>query len=243
MFSSSAGVYGTPDAERVTEATPHRPESPYGASKSMGEWVIDDTVAAVDGMRGVSLRYFNVVGSGHPDVWDVSPHNLFPLVMRRLVAGEVPAVNGTDYPTPDGSCVRDYVHVSDVALAHVEAATAQEEGRALASAYNLGSGDGLSVLQIMDAFRRRDRGRLRAGDPRSAARRPRADRGRRQRSGSRHRLGDAPLRRRHGHLGLGQLAQGRLRLTAAAPRRPAVPDARTRRDVQGVGNNGRDRIG
>lgn len=153
VFSSSAGVYGSPDVDQVTEDTPHAPESPYGASKSMSERVINDTVAAT-GLAATSLRYFNVVGSGFDDIWDVSPYNLFPAVMRALVAGRAPWVSGTDYATPDGSCVRDYVHVADIALAHVAAADALEVGRPLQPAYNLGSGDGLSVLQIMDAFRR-----------------------------------------------------------------------------------------
>ena len=153
VFSSSAGVYGTPDVDQVTEQTPHAPQSPYGASKSMGERVINDTVTAT-ALRATSLRYFNVVGSSYEDVWDVSPYNLFPAVMRCLVDGRAPIVSGTDYPTPDGSCIRDYVHVGDIALAHVAAAAALESGRPLEPAYNLGSGDGLSVHQIMAAFGR-----------------------------------------------------------------------------------------
>ena len=153
VFSSSAGVFGTPDVDQVTEETPHAPESPYGASKSMAERVIIDTVA-VSPLKATSLRYFNVVGSSYEDIWDVSPYNLFPAVMRALVAGKAPWVSGTDYPTPDGSCIRDYVHVGDIALAHVAAVEALEGGRQLASAYNLGSGDGLSVLEIMAAFQR-----------------------------------------------------------------------------------------
>jgi UDP-glucose 4-epimerase len=101
-----------------------------------------------------SLRYFNVVGSGYDDLYDTSPHNLFPLVLKALTTGGTPKVFGTDYPTPDGSCVRDYVHVQDTALAHVAAADALENGRPLEPVYNLGSGEGVSVLQIMDAVRR-----------------------------------------------------------------------------------------
>ena len=153
VFSSSAGVYGTPDVDQVTEETPHAPQSPYGASKSMSERVINDTVAATS-LKATSLRYFNVVGSSYEDVWDVSPYNLFPAVMRCLVDNRAPIVSGTDYPTPDGSCIRDYVHVGDIALAHVAAAAALEAGRPVEPAYNLGSGDGLSVLQIMAAFGR-----------------------------------------------------------------------------------------
>lgn len=154
VFSSSAAVYGTPTTELVTEDSPTRPESPYGESKLIGEWLIADVAKAWPQFAGVNLRYFNVVGSGTDEVYDASPHNLFPIVIEALLEGRTPRVNGTDYPTPDGSCVRDYVHVADLAVSHVAAAQALEEGRALRPAYNLGSGDGLSVLEIMDAMRR-----------------------------------------------------------------------------------------
>jgi UDP-glucose 4-epimerase len=153
VFSSSAAVYGTPDVGLVTEETATTPESPYGESKLIGEWLIRDQARVVP-LRHTSLRYFNVVGSGDAELYDTSPHNLFPRVLKALTEGETPLVFGTDYPTPDGSCVRDYVHVADVAAAHVAAAAALEEGHPLERVYNLGSGDGLSVLQIMDAVRR-----------------------------------------------------------------------------------------
>jgi UDP-glucose 4-epimerase len=158
VFSSSAAVYGTPETEQVTEATPTRPESPYGESKLIGEWLLADQARATESetapLRHTSLRYFNVVGSGYPDLRDTSPHNLFPLIFDALVAGRVPYINGDDYPTPDGTCVRDYVHVSDLALAHVAAAQALVSGAQLEQVYNLGSGTGLSVRQIMDAVAR-----------------------------------------------------------------------------------------
>jgi UDP-glucose 4-epimerase len=150
VFSSSAAVYGTPDTGVVTEDNPTRPESPYGESKLVGEWLLRDQAKAVT-LHHTSLRYFNVVGSGSPDLRDTSPHNLFPLVFEQLVQGKVPYINGDDYPTPDGTCVRDYVHVADLAVSHVAAAKALVDGRALEPVYNLGSGDGLSVRQIMDA--------------------------------------------------------------------------------------------
>ncbi len=153
VFSSSAATFGTPDVDLVTEDTPTAPESPYGESKLIGEWLIRD-VARVAPLRHTSLRYFNVVGSGYDDLYDTSPHNLFPVVLKALTEGRTPKVFGTDYPTPDGSCVRDYVHVQDTALAHVAAADALEHGRPLQPVYNLGSGQGVSVLQIMDAVRR-----------------------------------------------------------------------------------------
>jgi UDP-glucose 4-epimerase len=152
VFSSSAGVYGTPDVELVTETTLTTPESPYGESKLVGEWVLRDLRRADPEFRSVSLRYFNVVGSAAPDVYDTSPHNLFPLIIARLRGGEAPRINGADYPTPDGTCVRDYVHVGDLAVSHVAAAVALTEGKPLEAHYNLGSGVGVSVRQIMDAF-------------------------------------------------------------------------------------------
>jgi len=146
VFSSSAAVYGTPSVEFVDETTATTPQSPYGETKLIGEWLIADQ-ARTSGLRHTSLRYFNVVGSaGAPDT---SPYNLFPLVFRALNAGTVPKIFGERYPTPDGTCVRDYVHVTDVAAAHVAAARALETGT-LNAVYNLGSGTGLSVRQIMD---------------------------------------------------------------------------------------------
>lgn len=146
VFSSSAAVYGTPDVDLVDESTATRPESPYGETKLAGEWLIADQGRAT-GLRHTSLRYFNVVGSAAAP--DTSPHNLFPLVFRALAAGTAPKIFGDQYPTPDGTCVRDYVHVTDVAAAHVAAARALETGT-LAPVYNLGSGTGISVRQIMD---------------------------------------------------------------------------------------------
>jgi UDP-glucose 4-epimerase len=153
VFSSSAAVYGTPDVDLVTEDTAKAPQSPYGESKLIGEWLMRDQAVAT-GLRHTSLRYFNVVGSGYPDVFDTSPHNLFPLVFEALVEGRVPTIFGDDYPTPDGTNVRDYVHVSDIAASHVTAAKRLDAGQDIEPAYNLGSGDGLSVRQIMDAMAR-----------------------------------------------------------------------------------------
>jgi UDP-glucose 4-epimerase len=150
VFSSSAATYGTPDTDLVTEDSPTRPESPYGRSKLIGEWLLADQAVAT-GLRHTSLRYFNVVGSATPTIYDTSPHNLFPVVLKTLTDGGTPAINGTDYPTPDGTCVRDYLDVGDLAHSHVAAARALAEGRPLEPVYNLGSGTGLSVRQIMDA--------------------------------------------------------------------------------------------
>ncbi|KQR64833.1 UDP-glucose 4-epimerase GalE [Frigoribacterium sp. Leaf172] len=152
VFSSSAAVYGTPPTELVTESTPKAPASPYGESKLIGEWLLRDQAVAT-GLRHTSLRYFNVVGSGHTDLYDASPHNLFPLVFDALAAGRTPRINGDDYATPDGTCVRDYVHVADLAVSHVAAARRLDAGESVEPAYNLGSGGGVSVREIMDAMR------------------------------------------------------------------------------------------
>lgn len=148
VFSSSAAVYGTPDAGIVTEHTPKNPQSPYGESKLIGEWLLADQGVAV-GLRHTSLRYFNVVGSGHESLYDSSPHNLLPLVFTALVEGRIPRINGDDYPTPDGTNVRDYIHVADLALSHVAAAKRLAAGEHVEPAYNLGSGTGSSVGEIM----------------------------------------------------------------------------------------------
>ncbi|MDQ1608942.1 MAG: UDP-glucose 4-epimerase [Microbacteriaceae bacterium] len=150
VFSSSAAVYGTPDTDLVTEDTPKNPESPYGETKLTGEWLLRDQEVAA-GLRHTSLRYFNVVGSGAPDLYDTSPHNLFPMVFDALVAGKTPRINGSDYPTPDGTCVRDYIHVADLALSHVAAAKRLDARAPIEPVYNLGSGEGVSVGEIMSA--------------------------------------------------------------------------------------------
>lgn len=153
VFSSSAAVFGTPDVDLVVEETPKAPESPYGESKLIGEWLLRDMEVAA-GFHTTSLRYFNVVGSGDRGLYDASPHNLFPLVFDALLAGRTPRINGDDYPTPDGTCVRDYIHVADLAYSHAVAARRLADGEPLDRAYNLGSGDGVSVREIMDAMAR-----------------------------------------------------------------------------------------
>jgi UDP-glucose 4-epimerase len=148
VFSSSAAVYGTPRTDLVTETTAKSPESPYGESKLIGEWLLRD-MAVATGLAHTSLRYFNVVGSGAVDLRDTSPHNLFPLVFDALLAGRIPRINGNDYNTPDGTCVRDYIHVADLALSHVAAARRLDAREPIEAVYNLGSGDGVSVGDIM----------------------------------------------------------------------------------------------
>lgn len=171
VFSSSAAVYGTPTTSLVTEETPKSPESPYGETKLIGEWLLRDQAVAA-GLRYTALRYFNVVGSGARELRDTSPHNLFPIIFDALLAGRTPRINGNDYATPDGTCVRDYIHVADLAVSHVAAARLLDAGTAIEPVYNLGSGDGVSVGEIMTTVARvtgidftPDIGPRRAGDP------------------------------------------------------------------------------
>jgi len=148
LFSSSAATYGMPDVDLVTEDTPTAPLSPYGETKLVGEWLLRDCAAAY-GIRATALRYFNVAGTAAPELADPTVLNLVPLVFQALDRGERPKVFGADYPTPDGTCVRDYVHVADVATAHVLAARALADG-APGSTYNIGRGEGSSVLEVLD---------------------------------------------------------------------------------------------
>jgi UDP-glucose 4-epimerase len=149
VFSSSASVYGMPDVDLVTEDTPGTPMSPYGESKLVGEWMTR-AVALATGLRVVSLRYFNVAGSAAPDLGDPSVFNLIPLALRALTAGEAPKVFGDDYATPDGTCIRDYVHVADVADAHL-AAMRHLQGGGASATYNVGRGEGSSVREVLRA--------------------------------------------------------------------------------------------
>ena len=153
VFSSSAATYGMPDVEIVTEDEPTRPMSPYGVSKLVGEWMARD-VAAATGLRVVSLRYFNVAGAASPELGDPGVFNLIPMVFRELAAGSPPKVFGADYPTPDGTCVRDYIHVSDIADAHVAALRHLVAGGDAETfrVYNIGRGEGSSVLEVIDVI-------------------------------------------------------------------------------------------
>lgn len=154
VFSSSCATFGTPQEEIVTEQTPTNPESPYGESKLVSEWLLRRVADVWPELSQTSLRYFNVVGSGPVELADHSPYNLFPLVFRALEAGGAPKIFGDDYPTRDGTAIRDYVHVVDLAEAHVMAAQAIEAGRRLSPVYNIGSGSGSTVREIVDTVRR-----------------------------------------------------------------------------------------
>ncbi|MFZ9987147.1 MAG: UDP-glucose 4-epimerase GalE [Candidatus Nanopelagicales bacterium] len=174
VYSSSAAVYGEPPWSPISEDSPLAPLSPYGETKVIGEWMVrDEAIARADStpLSWVSLRYFNVAGAGSPDLGDTSVNNLIPMVFAALDRGEAPQVFGTDYPTGDGSCVRDYIHVSDLAAAHVAAADLAESSE-VAATFNVGTGIGSSVLDVMSAVSDvvgRDVGAVavgrRAGDP------------------------------------------------------------------------------
>lgn len=151
VFASSSSVYGSLDSGSVGEDAPKMPVSPYGESKVYGEQLFAAAARAY-GLGMISLRYFNVVGAATPALADTSTTNLVPRVLAVLRAGAPPEVYGTDYPTPDGTCIRDYVDVEDVADAHLQAA-ALLESRRVCTAYNVGRGQGSSVLEVLDTVR------------------------------------------------------------------------------------------
>lgn len=149
VYSSSAAVYGIPAGERVDERSATRPESPYGRTKLICEWMLDD-VGRTGGMRHVSLRYFNVAGAASPALGDRGVDNLIPRVLRAISVGTRPEIFGGDYPTRDGTCVRDYVHVVDLARAHVAAVLRSADPAApTGEIFNVGRGEGVTVREVM----------------------------------------------------------------------------------------------
>lgn len=148
VYSSSAAVYSPNDKEAVVEDDPTAPLSPYGASKLLAEQLIS-SVGSAERISNISLRYFNVVGSNIAEFGDNSKDNLVPKVFLALKNGKRPQIYGSDYPTPDGTCIRDYIHVQDLALAHLAALKRVESGY-ISQVYNVGSGKGYSVKEMMD---------------------------------------------------------------------------------------------
>ena len=148
VFSSSAAVYSPNHKDAVEETDPTVPLSPYGATKLLSEELIS-SVGNAEKISHVSLRYFNVVGSAIPEFGDNSKDNLVPKVFLALKNGKRPEIYGSDYPTPDGTCIRDYIHVQDLAKAHVAALKKAESGFTSA-VYNVGSGKGYSVREMMN---------------------------------------------------------------------------------------------
>jgi len=170
IFSSTAAVYGSPDTmEPCTEDGPKAPISPYGDSKYQAESAVTAFINK-PGNFGTSLRFFNVVGTAAPELLDNSVENLVPIVLGKLNKGDAPTIFGTDYPTPDGTCIRDYVDVRDIARAHLAAADATTQ---LPNTMNIGTGRGASVREIiklvLDATNKSDTKVIetdrRAGDP------------------------------------------------------------------------------
>jgi UDP-glucose 4-epimerase len=153
VFSSSAAAYGMPDVDTVDEDLVCAPINPYGETKLVGEWLVR-AAARATGLRAVCLRYFNVAGTGRPELADTVVANLIPILLERVAEGAPAAVFGDDYPTPDGTCVRDYVHVADLADAHVAALDYLERDDRPHDVLNVGTGRGASVLEVVDALSR-----------------------------------------------------------------------------------------
>jgi UDP-glucose 4-epimerase len=150
VFSSTAAVYRSSD-HPVTEESPVEPANPYGESKLYGEWMLRAQGEAA-GVRGIALRYFNVTGASSPLLGDRSGTNIVPMAFERIEAGKPPLIFGDDYPTPDGTCVRDYIHVADVASAHLAALDALRGAEPGLRIYNIGTGQGTSVRQLLTAM-------------------------------------------------------------------------------------------
>ena len=161
LFSSSATVYGEPEAVPVTEKTPRQPAtSPYGNTKTMCEDILRDTVKANGGkIKGILLRYFNPIGA-HPsaligELPSGVPNNLVPYITQTAI-GKRECLNifGNDYPTPDGTCQRDFIDIVDLAKAHVYAVTRMVEGKMKqdCEVFNVGTGRPLSVMELVNAF-------------------------------------------------------------------------------------------
>ncbi|MEU3788229.1 UDP-glucose 4-epimerase GalE [Streptomyces fructofermentans] len=149
LFSSSAAVYGNPDVDLITEDTPCAPMSPYGETKLAGEWLVR-AAGRAHGISTVCLRYFNVAGAAAPELADTGVFNVVPMVFDRLTRDEAPRIFGDDYPTPDGTCVRDYIHVADLAEAHLAAAGRLASPGARGDlTVNIGRGEGVSVRELV----------------------------------------------------------------------------------------------
>ncbi|MGW1818384.1 UDP-glucose 4-epimerase GalE [Streptomyces sp. NPDC002125] len=150
LFSSSAAVYGVPDVELITEDTPCAPINPYGETKLAGEWLVR-AAGRAHGISTACLRYFNVAGAAEPELADTGVFNVVPMFFDRLTRGEAPRIFGDDYPTPDGTCIRDYIHVADLADAHLAVARQLDkdaDGGDLT--VNIGRGEGVSVRRLAE---------------------------------------------------------------------------------------------
>ncbi len=148
VFSSTAAVYSPSDKDSISETDPTVPLSPYGATKLLSEEIIR-TVGKAEGISSISLRYFNVVGAGSSALGDNSRDNLVPRVFQALEDGRSPEIYGDDYPTPDGTCIRDYIHISDLSKSHIAALEAIQK-KEVQEVYNVGSGSGYSVREVIE---------------------------------------------------------------------------------------------
>lgn len=152
MFSSSAATYGLPNVPAnalLSESLACSPISPYGKTKLVCEWMCQDAQAAW-GLRWAGLRYFNVAGSGWPELADPAVLNLIPIALQALTNGDQPKVFGADYDTPDGTCIRDYVHVLDLAQAHLDTLDYLSRDERPHEVFNVGTGVGASVTEVLE---------------------------------------------------------------------------------------------
>jgi len=166
VFSSSAAVYSPSDKDAIEESDPTDPLSPYGATKLLSEQLISK-VGQAEGFSTISLRYFNVVGSKKVEFGDNSRDNLVPKVFAAFKEGKSPEIYGADYPTKDGTCIRDYIHVQDLAEAHLVAL--KQLDTEVDGVYNVGSVTGYSVKEIFDQLEESMAVKL---NPVTSARRP-----------------------------------------------------------------------
>ncbi|PFG35111.1 UDP-glucose 4-epimerase GalE [Sanguibacter antarcticus] len=153
VFSSSAATYGMPPVSVVDEKLHAEPINPYGETKLIGEW-LGRAAAHAWGLKFVALRYFNVAGSGWDDLGDPAVLNLVPMVLDRIERGDAPKIFGDDYPTADGTCIRDYIHVLDLAKAHIAALEYLVGTERPFDVFNVGTGTGSSVKEVLDGLAR-----------------------------------------------------------------------------------------
>jgi UDP-glucose 4-epimerase len=166
VYSSSAAVYGEPLEPLVSEDTATVPTSPYGETKLIGEWLIQK-----QNINSIILRYFNVAGAANKHLADTAADNVIPKVFKALSEGKTPEIFGDDYSTPDGTCIRDYVHVSDLSRAHV-LAVKKLNSEPFSGVFNVGTGSGISVKELFSQIQKSTNQNFeykitnrRAGDP------------------------------------------------------------------------------
>jgi UDP-glucose 4-epimerase len=153
VFSSSSAVYGNPTEHLILRETDSAsPISPYGITKLIGEMCIEN-IAIANNISSANLRYFNVVGSNYVDVFDESSFNVFPKIISSIISGSTFKIRGIDYPTPDGTCVRDYIHVADVVDATYMAGEMISKSNVHLT-LNIGSGRGFSIFEILESFKK-----------------------------------------------------------------------------------------